>query len=231
MLRKIKSLINSLGYDIIRYKSPHKELVLRYDIGTVLDIGANTGQYAASFFAECPNVKIISFEPVKSCFEEMTKKLSSHGTNFQAFSFALGSKNEDTFINRSSFTPSSSLLPVSKALKDNYPKSVESSKEKITVKRLDDVFPTLNISKNLLIKIDVQGFEDQVIAGGTSTISKAKVVIVETSFVALYEGQSMFDDIYRRMKNLGFSYYGDRERHYSKDGSKLLYEDSIFVKN
>jgi hypothetical protein len=75
-----------------------------------------------------------------------------------------------------------------------------------------------------------KGFEDKVINGGRKTIGKAAVVIVETSFVPLYEKQPLFADIHDLMKNLGFSYYGDAARHYSKDTNKLIYEDSIFIK-
>jgi hypothetical protein len=60
--------------------------------------------------------------------------------------------------------------------------------------------------------MDVQGFEDRVIAGGLRTLERASVLWVETSFVELYEGQPLFADIHDRLRDLGFEYRGRRCR-------------------
>jgi len=67
-----------------------------------------------------------------------------------------------------------------------FPFTSKDALEKIAVKRLDDMARDLDLTENILIKIDVQGFEDRVIAGGLKTIQMAKLLIVETSFESLY---------------------------------------------
>ena len=105
--------------------------------------------------------------------------------------------------------------------------------EKVAIKRLDDVTGNLDLAKNILIKIDVQGFEDRVIAGGLKTIQIAKLLIVETSFESLYDDQPLFDTIYEMVKRMGFAYHGNL--NFSQlsnpiDGN-ILQADAIFIKS
>lgn len=87
------------------------------------------------------------------------------------------------------------------------------------------------ITGNLLVKLDVQGYEDKVLLGGKNVISQAKMLLIETSFTRLYENQPLFDDIYLIVRELGFTYQGSRERHYNKKTGELVYEDAIFIKD
>jgi len=86
------------------------------------------------------------------------------------------------------------------------------------------------MEENLIIKIDVQGFESKVITGGTKIIRQAEILIIETSFQPLYIGQPLFNDIYDFLKE-DFRYMGSlgESRTNRIDGSPL-FEDSIFVK-
>ena len=81
----------------------------------------------------------------------------------------------------------------------------------------------------MLIKIDVQGFEDKVIAGGRNIIRRATILILETSFQPLYIGQPLFEDIYDSLKQ-DFRYMGSLSQSQSQIDGSALYEDSIFVK-
>jgi len=92
--------------------------------------------------------------------------------------------------------------------KEIFPFTQRMIKEKIIVKRLDDVIREFNltIGDNMMIKIDVQGYEDKVILGGKDTFSKARVIITEISFVELYQGQVLFDSMYSLFRDLGFIY-------------------------
>jgi FkbM family methyltransferase len=56
------------------------------------------------------------------------------------------------------------------------------------VRRLSDVARELNLRHPLLLKPDVQGFEDKVIIGGEDVVARAKIVIIEVSFQSLFEG-------------------------------------------
>ncbi len=230
MLLKIKHLLNRFGYDIKKYHPTFDMVVVPLNIGTILDIGANTGKVAKEFRDIFPNAYIHSFEPLPSCFEKLEVNMKGD-TLFTAHNIALGETKGETVMEESSFHPSSSLLRMSDLHKKLYPKSKDSVQKKIRVERLDDVLGNANLKKNIFIKMDVQGFEDRVIKGGTKVIAQASVIQIETAFVTLYEGQPLFDDIYRLLSDLGFVYYGDVGRHYSPETGKLIYEESLFIKS
>ena len=81
----------------------------------------------------------------------------------------------------------------------------------------------------MLVKIDVQGFEDRVLRGGERTIREAKAIIIETSFVPLYEGQPLFSDIRRQLTGWGFVYAGSVGQIRSRTTGEVLQEDSLFL--
>lgn len=229
MLMTLKKIINLFGYDIKKYRPLFKQIIGKFDIKTVIDIGANNGQYAQHIRKTLPEAYIYSFEPLPNCYQELTSKMAKD-KNFKSFNVALGEEDQETIINQSSFHPSSSILKMGELHKKLYPKSKESTPKKIKIKKLDEILQAEELIDDILIKIDVQGFEDKVINGGENIIKKATIVIIETSFVTLYESQPLFDQIYNQMKNLGFKYSGSLERHYDRYSNSLIYEDSIFTR-
>ena len=196
-------------------------------IRTVLDIGANVGQFAAEIRRLLPETFIYSFEPLRDAHAALVSRMGSD-RNFKAFNFALGDNESQAVINRSTYSPSSSLLPMADLHKAAWPKTAESETEEIEVRRLDSL--DLSLEPNLLVKIDVQGFEDKVIAGGRETISGAACIITEVSFEMLYDGQPLFDDIYRMLLEMGFEYRGNWDQLPDPHDDKPLQADAIFVK-
>ena len=57
------------------------------------------------------------------------------------------------------------------------------------------------------------------------------MVIVETSFETLYEGQPLFDGIYRMLTGWGFSFQGNLEQTLDAESGRPLYADGVFVRN
>jgi len=115
--------------------------------------------------------------------------------------------------------------------KEIFPFTGKQTIEKIKVKRLDEVIHDMNLEldKNTLFKIDVQGYEEKVILGAQKSILGVKVVIVETSYQALYEGQPLFDTIYDMLTNRGFKYIGNLEQLKNPLNGGVLQSDSIFI--
>lgn len=226
----LKKLLRRFGYDIRYYYPLWETEVLPRNIGTVLDIGANTGEFSKEVFAHLPHASVFAFEPLADCFAKMQSALRGN-PRFVGFNVALGEASGETQIRRSSFHPSSSLLPMAALHKDLFPKTARETLETIRIARLDDYLPQMQLEGNVMIKMDVQGFEDKVIAGGTEVFKKTSLVLVETSFKELYEGQPLFGDIHDRLRNLGFSYRGAAAEHRNKKDKTLLYQDSLFVRD
>ena len=84
---------------------------------------------------------------------------------------------------------------------------------------------------NVLVKIDVQGYEDRVLLGGERVIRAASHVLVETLFESLYEVQASFDVTYGIMKKYGFQYAGNVSEIRSPMDGRSLAADVLFVRN
>lgn len=225
-----------LGLDVRRvspFEIPEESRLLwlqRLGIRTVLDVGANVGQFAQQMHAVIPDAYIYSFEPLADCYAALVSGMKDV-RNFKAFNIALGDENGETRIHRNRYAPASSLLSMDDLCKEAYPSTGEESVEAIRVRRLDDLASQLDGPDNLLVKIDVQGFEDRVIQGGRTTIARAKLLLVETSYMRLYKGQLLFDDIYEMLKHLGFTYRGSLEQYPSPIDGSPLQEDSVFMRS
>ena len=150
--------------------------------------------------------------------------------NFRAFNYALGGADESMEMHMNDFTPSSSLLPIADLHVQAFPYTAKEYMKRVEIKKLDIVAEELHLDDNLLIKMDVQGYEDRVIRGGQSVISRARVLIVETSFQLLYDGQLLFEDIYDILLKMGFRYVGNLEQLRSPLDGSVLQADSIFIK-
>jgi FkbM family methyltransferase len=240
ILRKLKSNISSylrsLGYELhkIEYRIRDERLKTLWlenlGIKTVLDIGANEGQFARYIHNILPEAMIYSFEPLQDCYEVLNTNLSSL-SRFRAFNLALGAETGEVSINRSNFSQCSSLLPMLELHEESFPISKGSWEEKIKVVRLDDIASELTLEKPLLIKMDVQGLEDRVIAGGIEVIKEADILIVELSTTPLYQNQLLFDEMYALIKQMGFKYQGNLVQLHSPNDGKILQIDGIFVRD
>jgi FkbM family methyltransferase len=196
-------------------------------IRTVLDIGANIGQFAMEIRDILPEAFIYSFEPLRDAHASLVSEMRGD-SKFKAFNFALGNQDSRAVIHRSSSTDSSSLLPMLDRHKEAWPYTAGSTTEDIEIRRLDSL--NLTGEAELLVKIDVQGFEDRVIAGGQDTISRAAYIITEVSFQMLYDGQPLFDDIYQILKGMGFDYGGSWGQLPDPRDGRPLQADAIFIK-
>lgn len=198
------------------------------NIDTVIDVGANIGQFALTIINVLPNAKVYSFEPLPDCCKLLKKKLGSNA-NFTLFDVAVGDENceKDIYLNISSAM--SSFLDIDKLTQKHFSFDMSTSRLRVKQVKLDTFFKSINLGDCILLKIDVQGFEDSVLEGASNLLSKVKIIIIETSYIALYKDQCLFDDIYNLLKNKGYSYYGSMNTIFSPQDGSPLQEDSIFI--
>ena len=199
------------------------------NIQTVLDIGANVGQFATTINAILPQARIYAFEPLPECHAQLRARMRDV-PNFSAINLGLGDQSGEITFERNAFTPSSSFLKMNSVHKTAFPYTSDTHSVRVSVECLDTIAATLEITDPLMIKIDVQGYEDRVIRGGEQTIRRALLIIVETSFETLYEGQPLFDDIYRQMVGWGFVYSGSLDQLHHPRRGNVIQADSIFIR-
>jgi FkbM family methyltransferase len=199
------------------------------DIGTVMDIGANIGQFALVIHEIFPAARIYSFEPLPECYATLCRKMR-RVKNFRAFNCAVGAASGPTEFFRNEFSQASSALRMRPLHKEAFPHTQQTERITVNMIRLDDIIAELSIEGSMLCKIDVQGYEEGVIRGSEQLMRKAKVVIVEVSYRPLYEGQHLFHDVYAAMRSLGFSYHGNVGELRSPIDASVLQTDAVFIK-
>ena len=123
-------------------------------------------------------------------------------------------------IYHSEHSPSSSLLRTTKTCEKLYPFTKNQIPIQVKLTTIDNVVADLStpLLSDVLIKLDVQGYEDRVIKGGYKTVSKAKACILEVCLDHLYEDQATFKDISSLLYDLGYHYIGNLSQCYDDDG-------------
>ncbi len=231
----IHKFTRSLGFDFyaLKDKSDGELLRLRWlkerNIKTVLDIGANEGQFALMIRELLPQATICSFEPIPTCYKQLLTNFTNDKA-FKGFNFAIGEKDETIEMNINDFTPSSSLLEIEELHVENFKHTAHSKKQQIQVKSLDGLAGELNVAKPYMVKIDTQGYEDKVIKGGQKLLAAADVIFIELTYSPLYKEQTLFDDIYNDLVKLGFRYHGNFEELLSPINGAVLQSDGVFIK-
>jgi len=238
----VHRLVRSLGWEVQRVSTQAKwrqidaeqkqleqwRFITRYCPNTVLDIGANEGQFATLTRKLLPGVQIHSFEPLKCCLDVLHNAAGSLQP-IDIHPFALGSKSGSTIIHRNGFSPSSSLLAMEELHFSELPHTAQTTVEQIEVRRLDDL--KLQLKGPLFIKIDVQGFEMEVLNGALRTIKEAAAIVLEISLFPLYSGAPSFDELYRFLTSeCGLVYRGNIDQWVSPRDRRILQIDCLFEK-
>ncbi|HKQ53326.1 MAG TPA: FkbM family methyltransferase [Pyrinomonadaceae bacterium] len=229
----IRKPLNALGLDLVRY-NPRARMgdfipLAAYNINTVIDVGAHKGEFARMMRRTLPDARIISFEPLAEAFQELTASMKTDA-NFEAFNFALGEREGGVEMHKNEWTQSSSLLPMAELHKEVFTYTKNETTEEIEIRRLDDVLGGVKLRPEILVKLDTQGYEDKVILGGEEVISQARLLVVETSFQTLYEGQPLFDDIYQLLRARGFNYAGNSYQLLSPLDGTIMQVDAVFIR-
>lgn len=235
MTNIVNRITRKYGFSINRYPDRGLQrrinLLKHFNIDLVLDVGASVGEYALTLRRVGYKHRIISFEPIKRSYSLLAKN-SSKDDNWAVFNYALGDSNNAIEINISENFDSSSILKMNHVHVDANPKTGFISKEKITIKSLDSVFPTLhNQEKNVFLKIDTQGFEKHVLYGAIETLKKHIIGLqVELSIIPLYDGSTDYLNLIDYLCNLNFRLYGIEPGFFDKKSGRLLQFDGIFFK-
>lgn len=237
--RITKKLFQGFGILIRKYNPATSEELRRikllqyHDIDLVFDIGANKGQYALGIMDAGYKGRIVSFEPLSSAYN-MIAKHSSNYTNWSvAPRCAIGSKKEEIEINISANSVSSTLLNMLDSHIEGAPESKIIGKEKVQVVSLDEIGPEFTLKeKNIFLKIDVQGFEQEVLKGGVQMITQAKGIEMEISLIPLYEGQTwLLPEVLNFMKERGFQMVSIVPAFTDHKTGKVLQCNGIFFRN
>ena len=182
----------------------HLAAFVGHEFATVLDVGANKGQFAAFARKRWPSANIICFEPLSGPRRRLEAVM---GSSVTVFPVALGESEGEADMHLASREDSSSLLPLGDAQKQFFSMNEERVLS-VPVRRLDAVVGASELLPPTLLKIDVQGFEFEALQGGTGILDSVDVVYVECSYVELYAGQKLADDVRGFLRDFGLTETG-----------------------
>ena len=207
----------------------HKQQLVQNRFNTLIDIGANKGQFALIARYYNPKAKIYSFEPLEKP-TKLFNKIFKSDQNIILHNAAVGPVKKKIKMHVSKRIDSSSLLPIGENQSFLFPGTEESHKEGIYVAPLDHFINNEDLKSPIFVKIDVQGYELEVLKGSKSLIDEFDYIYVECSFVELYEGQALADEVIHYLQNYSFRLKGIYNIYYDKKGVAVQ-GDFLFSKD
>ncbi len=181
-----------------------KDILTDLNITTVIDVGANEGQFAIDLRRIGYMGKIISFEPGSRPYEILKQKASGDA-GWSCFQLALGAKDGMAVLNAAKDSKLSSLL-TSDVLHNEFFET-----EEVTVCRLDEFLLArgiINDEKSVFLKIDTQGFDLEVFAGSKDLLSKISGIMTEVSVKPLYNNMVNYKEAITVYEEAGYSLAG-----------------------
>ena len=233
MKKVIKNVLKKGGLQIKRYPSPDLKrrmlLLSKLNIDTVFDIGANAGQYARTLLELGYMNRILSFEPLKSIYENLHNN-AKNINNWSTYNYAIGDENCIKTINISNNSYSSSILEILPSHVESEPESVYVGKEEIEIRTLDSVFSSFCGDHNkVMLKIDTQGYEKNVIDGASNILDKISLIQLEMSIIPLYEDELLFTKMINYLDKKRFQLVSLENGFFDKSTGQLLQVDGLFV--
>lgn len=190
----VKSFVRWSGYEILgpsrAYAAQRSlaQLLRQEQINLVLDIGANTGQFVLELFTFGYKQRVISFEPLSLAHAQLCRKSEIYPDWTVADRTAIGAEAGSVEIHISGNSWSSSILNMLPSHSKAEAHSAYVGSERVPVNRLDDIC-SLSANDRVVLKIDVQGYEKQVLEGAPRVLGACRAVMIEMSLLPLYEGQ------------------------------------------
>lgn len=235
---QIKRGLRKLGFELQRldpegsFAKRRQRLIEAEQIDTVIDVGAHAGEYAQSLRHEGYGGHILSFEPQAQMFARL-RAATEADPLWDCLNYAVGSSPGEMTLNVSGNDGfSSSMRPMAVIHEEAEPTSSYVGSETVEVVTLDKALeeaPTQH--GRSMLKVDTQGFEAEVLAGGAKTLQRCQLVELELVLVELYEGQALFADLLEQMRSHGFVIADVESGFKDPRTSELLQIDGLFTRS
>ena len=177
------------------------------DVPTVVDIGANRGQFALAARYTFPRARIVSFEPLPAP-AAVYRSVFAGDRRATLVETAIAPQSGATTIHISRMDHSSSLLPIAPAQNEVFPGTDEVATATVPVGPLSAYLSSDAIEPPALLKLDVQGFELSALAACEDLLARFRWIYVECSYRELYRGQALAGDVVAWLEARGFAQRG-----------------------
>lgn len=210
-MKLVPALAGWFGYDAISRRKNHLQLdrhllqiLDKHAIDTVIDVGANAGQFSSRLRAAGFAGRIEAFEPIPAMARELAERFAADRL-FTAHHCGLAEQDGAMELNVLAGSDFSSFLKTNENSEQYFPERT-GLKEiiKVPVKRLDGIEGIAQQESRLLLKLDTQGFDLQVFSGATALLPRIKAVLIECSVIPLYQGTPGFIESLTVFQAAGF---------------------------
>lgn len=192
-------------------------------VGTVLDVGANEGQFAQALFASGFEGEVISFEPLPSAHARLTASAARNPRWTAWPRAAVSDKAGVAVLHEGQQSYASSLLPFNKSLSETIPAVAD---HEVPTIRLDD----LDLPDRLFLKMDTQGSEWAILHGAEQTLKRTLGVHVEMAIDPVYEGQRLDAEVSAFLIERGFRLWDTIAAYREPITQRLLYYDGVYLR-
>lgn len=199
-----------------------------HNIATVLDVGANSGQYGSHLRSLGYRGAIISFEPLESAFQEL-QKTAERDLLWRTHNWGLGASPVEAKINVAENSWSSSLRSVNARHLAAAPGARIVGTESVNIRTLDDTFDSLGVDGPVLLKVDTQGWELEVLRGARRSLTKINTIQLEMSLAPLYDNEPTFSVLHAYLESNSYRLVGLEPGIADSDG-ELLQVDGIYCR-
>jgi FkbM family methyltransferase len=200
-----------LGIDMMKVHPELNCVDFRKGSRVILDVGANRGNFATNILLGAPLSEVHCFEPNPELFPELEAKCRSLGSEKGrpraiANGIGVGTASGTLDLIVTNFAPASSMLPVSEASRSGWPKADLAVKRRnaVPVRTIREYAGAHNIKAVKILKMDVQGFEMEVLKGCGDFLGHIEYIYAEIQFRPLYEGAPLWTDMLKYLKERGF---------------------------
>ena len=212
-----------------------RDILTRYRVDCVLDVGANKGQYARMLRRAGFTGRVISFEPVPEMFAELSAA-AAQDELWDVHQVALGREGGELEMNVVPGTLSS-LLPPSEYGSTRYARLQEITTLAVPVRRLDEMWAELGLAEpgqaepgqaeagqagagraeaaekgdelpRVLLKLDTQGFDLEAFAGAAGVLDQIVALQSEVALLTIYEHMPRMEESMRVYEAAGFEVTG-----------------------
>ena len=164
-----------------------------YDV--VFDVGAYVGDFARACLDTWPLATVHSFEP-------LVEPLVKDSDRWHWHRVALGADTDEAIMYRCEFLPSSSMLQMAELHKQAFPYTRGGTLQKVVVRPLEDYAE--HVYGRALLKIDVQGYELEVLRGAEACLDRAQLLLLEVSYRRMYRNLPLAHDVIAHVGSRGF---------------------------
>jgi FkbM family methyltransferase len=217
--RRYRKAIDTVQLDLVPPE-------IRHNLKCVVDVGANVGEWSIGIASLTKAKKIIAFEPVPEVFMRLKEKTKLF-PQIYCKNTALGSSTGETKMNVGSITELSSILTLRQELGSLHGVNPENFQQVVVpITTLDQ---ELEEEKEIsLLKIDVEGYESEVLAGAKAVLNRTKVLIIEITYAPYYHGDNQFTTLHQIITSMSpLKLYGISHPRCSPSGQPL-WADAIY---